>query len=626
MDPGEKQELVKRVKAVRARYRMAGRRDSKDRKSWLPEVDVFARAVELAVKQDLFFKKDHVQQAMKLLDDANARMDLVQQGKRGLELLGWDGKPSPDPILLVGGFRSKIDDSVQPYGLVIPAEFSLETKPCRLDVWLHGRGDNRTEIPFLWERKTRVGTYSPKDTIVLHPFGRHCNAFKFAGEVDVYESIAHVSKFVSVDRERIAMRGFSMGGAGVWHLAVHDPLRWFAVNPGAGFVDTIEYQKWQDQSPYPIGDVRKKLMQWYDVLPWSSNLQNTHVLAYSGERDKQRQAAQRVTAALKEKDIPFQHIIGAKMGHKIAPDSKKEIDRLLEQYSRKPVAREPIDFTTFFLRYHRAGRLSVTGLEEQFTEGRAKVDWITDRSANITSNRITHMDIRAETDEPVDLLIDGDSVTAAPWKQGNRYVLSLVREQIWRVAKDTGLRKRPGMQGPIDDAFCSRFVFVIPSRPAANGVAQRFIDREMKFAAKRWRQIMRGNVRFVKDVEVTDQQIKNSNLICFGDFTSNRYLAKIAPRLPMQWTKKDIQVDDQTYDATTRVLAFCYPNPDNPSRYVVANSGMTFREFSNVSNSRQIAMLPDWVVFDATSKEDGIFAGEIQAQGFFNEHWQFQAR
>ena len=28
------------------------------------------------------------------------------------------------------------------------------------------------------------------------------------------------------------VRGFSMGGAATWHLAVHDPSRWAAANPG----------------------------------------------------------------------------------------------------------------------------------------------------------------------------------------------------------------------------------------------------------------------------------------------------------------------------------------------------------------------------------------------------------
>ena len=78
------------------------------------------------------------------------------------------------------------------------------------------------------------------------------------------------------------------------------------------------------------------------------------------------------------------------------------------------------------------------------------------------------------------------------------------------------------------------------------------------------------------------------------------------------------------FDPSTHAAVFCYPNPRNPNRYIVANSGMTFREFSNNSNSRQIAMLPDWAVLDVSDKDDTIFAGKVVAKGFFDEQWQLE--
>ncbi|MEX0670748.1 MAG: hypothetical protein WD060_09860 [Pirellulales bacterium] len=55
------------------------------------------------------------------------------------------------------------------------------------------------------------------------PYGRYSNAFKFAGEVDVLEAIAHVKTLFPIDEQRIVIRGLSMGGAGCWQFAVHDP-------------------------------------------------------------------------------------------------------------------------------------------------------------------------------------------------------------------------------------------------------------------------------------------------------------------------------------------------------------------------------------------------------------------
>lgn len=73
------------------------------------------------------------------------------------------------------------------------------------------------------------------------------NAFKFAGETDVWEGLDHAAKHYPIDRNKLAMRGFSMGGAGAWHLGAHHPDKFASVNPGAGFVDVKNYQKLGDK-------------------------------------------------------------------------------------------------------------------------------------------------------------------------------------------------------------------------------------------------------------------------------------------------------------------------------------------------------------------------------------------
>ena len=106
-----------------------------------------------------------------------------------------------------------------------------------------------------------------------------------------------------------------------------------------------------------------------------------------------------------------------------------------------------------------------------------------------------------------------------------------------------------------------------------------------------------------------------------GDFDSNRYLNRIAQHFPIEWTSTSLKVGSLEFDPSTHAAVYCFPNPRNPERYVVVNSGMTFREFSNLSNSRQIAMLPDWAVIDITAGGADIFPGKIVADGFFDEEW-----
>ncbi|MEZ6089341.1 MAG: prolyl oligopeptidase family serine peptidase [Pirellulaceae bacterium] len=612
------------------------------------DVEVLFRAVRLSLEQRLFYKESDIKLADRLLDEADRRLHALQGGADSLAMLetapSGKGNEKSGVSLIAGGFVSRIDQSVQPFGLVLPKNFDPQrSEGYRLDVWLHGRGDTQTELHFLAGRLTSPGQYRPEETVVLHPFGRHCNAFKFAGETDVYEAIEHVCRMLPIDRTTIAMRGFSMGGAGTWHLAVHDPTSWFAVNPGAGFVDTLVYQGWNDQPPFPLDEVQRKLLNWYDVLPWVTNLNNTRLIAYSGEVDKQRAAAERVMTAAKEHDVPTRHVIGKDMGHKIDDASATLIDSQLAQWAKidrsKPA--EKIDFTTYTTRYADADWLRVTGLREHWRAGRVTAAIEAGNVLVLQTKDITHLELDfakyawPAQGSSVRLSVDGQTLdirddSDAPGLQCRLSLTTTTTADgadLWKqeTAKESRLRKRPGLQGPIDDAFCSPFVFVVPTGTSTSSVVNDWIQHEIKYAQDRWRRLMRGEVRQVRDTDVTPTIVDENHLICFGDFQSNAYLKSIASDLPIGWDEQAISIGDARFDARHQVPVLCYPNPKNADRYVVVNSGMTFREFSNTSNSRQIAMLPDWAVIDCSATDKSIFAGEVVAKGFFNESWMLSS-
>ena len=139
--------------------------------------------------------------------------------------------------LVVRGYVSKIDGSVQPYGLVVPASYKPDSPhKHRLDLWCHGRGENLTELNFIdgCQKVDRPSSRRP-DAFVLHLYGRYCYANKFAGEIDAFEALDNVKKHYPIDENRIVVRGFSMGGAACWQFAVHYPSVWAAAAPGAGF-------------------------------------------------------------------------------------------------------------------------------------------------------------------------------------------------------------------------------------------------------------------------------------------------------------------------------------------------------------------------------------------------------
>ena len=97
---------------------------------------------------------------------------------------------------------------------------------------------------------------------------------------------------------------------------------------------------------------------------------------------------------------------------------------------------------------------------------------------------------------------------------------------------------------------------------------------------------------------------------------------KIAGKLPIKWTAEGVRVGAKSFAAAHHVPVLIYPNPLNPNRYVVLNSGFTFREYDYLNNARQVPKLPDFAVLDVNVPVSSRSPGGVVAAGFFDETWQ----
>lgn len=164
---------------------------------------------------------------------------------------------------------------------------------------------------------------------------------------------------------------------------------------------------------------------------------------------------------------------------------------------------------------------------------------------------------------------------------------------------------------------------VRPTGTPQNATVGAWIQTEMAHAVKAWRDQFRADAPVKDDKAVTDADIRDANLVLWGDPSSNAILAKIASRLPVKWSKDgSVTVGAQTYPAGTSVPVLIYPNPLNPRHYVVLNSGITWRENAYLNNSYQTAKLPDWAVIDITTPPDAFWPGKVAGAGFFDEQWR----
>ena len=593
----------------------------------LPDVQIFYRAVHDGLRYQEFFKPQEVDQAFQLLETGKQRADQLAAGQAP-----WTEAKG----LVVRGYVSKIDRSVQPYGLVIPPSYRPGVKQ-RLDVWFHGRGETLSEGNFLRQRMRSAGVFAPQDAIVLHPYGRYSNAFKFAGEVDVLEAIESVRQRYSIDDDRTSVRGFSMGGAACWQFAVHYSDRWFAANPGAGFSETPEFLKSFQQEKLDPPWYEEKLWRMYDCNLWAENLVHCPTVAYSGEIDRQKQAADIMETALGELKIPLKHLIGPKTGHRYHPDARDEAARLMQQIALQGRQRTPreVRLTTYTLKYNKMAWVTIDGMKQHWEKAhvRARINqdsWMTILTENVTDMTFEmpagHCPLRLGN--PIPIAIDQQRLMAVGPSSDRSWKISLHRAgDKWKLGKraPAGLRKTHNLQGPIDDAFMDSFIFVRPTGKTSLTKTQKWADDELKRAIEHWRRHFRGHARVIDDVDVTEEHIASANLVLWGDPNSNAFLKKIGLPAGLTWNERQTGVGQKTFSAQDHALIAIYPNPKNPQRYIVLNSGFTYREYAYLNNARQTPKLPDWAIVDLRTPPNSQWPGKIVAADVFDEQWKVKS-
>ncbi len=594
----------------------------------LPDVEVFYKAVDWSLKYKEIHKLTELKSANEALAEGNLRAAQLKDGKSP-----WTTQKG----LVVRGYRSKIDGSVQPYGMVIPESYNGAST--RLDVWCHGRGETLSELAFIDQRRKQTGNVAPANAMVLHPYGRYCCANKFAGEVDLLEALAHAKKFYTIDEDRTVMRGFSMGGAAAWQFAVNHTDKWCAVSPGAGFAETPEFLNvFQTEDVTHVPWYEQTLWHWYNATDSAVNLFNTPTIAYSGEIDKQKQAADIMGKNLKAENIEMIHIIGPQTAHKLHPDSLIEIERRLADIAAVGRVRAPkeIYFTTWFLRYNKMHWIAVDGLGKSWERARVHAKITGEKNVTIETENVTALSIDMPAGhctfsvrETPMVKIDGKELSVNPPLSDRSWTVHL-RKQGGQWAQAAGaqeegkLAKQHGLSGPIDDAFMDSFLFVAPSGAPLNEKVGAWTKAEMDRAVFEWRRQFRGDAPAKADKDITDADIAASNLVLWGDPQSNAVLAKIIAKLPVQWSKDKLVANGKTYDAANHAPVLVFPNPLNPKRYVVINSSFTYREYDYLNNARQVAKLPDWAVVDLAKPKTTRAPGGIADAGFFDEAWQWQ--
>jgi hypothetical protein len=122
--------------------------------------------------------------------------------------------------------------------------------------------------------------------------------------------------------------------------------------------------------------------------------------------------------------------------------------------------------------------------------------------------------------------------------------------------------------------------------------------------------------RVKADNEITSDDVAKSHLILWGDPQSNQVLARVLRDLPLRWEREGFRIGGKRFGGDQFAPVLIFPNPLNPNRYVVVNSGFTFADAGSGSNAQQTPKLPDYAVLEIGAP------GKVALAGFFDERWR----
>ncbi|HBE69065.1 MAG TPA: hypothetical protein DDW52_13025, partial [Planctomycetaceae bacterium] len=166
--------------------------------------------------------------------------------------------------------------------------------------------------------------------------------------------------------------------------------------------------------------------------------------------------------------------------------------------------------------------------------------------------------------------------------------------------------------------------------------SDRWVECELANFLERWEGLFRGRARVKSASELAASDLEDYHLVCWGTPQSNSAVRRVfaewqkraasGAEHPIGWKNGTIRVGAEEFDAAKHILSGVYPNPLSSAKYVVLNSGVTFRQAHDRTNSLQNPHLPDWAVIGLDQPPTAETPGRIVRAGFFDQNWQYSPK
>lgn len=551
----------------------------------------------------------------------------------------WEGRTGT----MRRAYRSRADDHLTEVAVYVPPDFDparryplivalhgMNGQPMEMLMWLFGHDD--PERDGYWEERHPLPPrdLEPLEAIVVAPDGHFNTMYRDVGEEDVMQALDWVEAHYPIDASRVTITGPSMGGIGTAACALHHPDRFAAAEPLCGY-----------HSYFVRGDIgNARLRPWERFIAeqrsnvfWAENGLYIPMYVVHGTRDLPEENSGVLIDRYNELHYSMkdEH---PDLGHNVWQTTYEDLKGakwLLE--SRRPMHPRSLRFKTPRTRWGDDAWLHVRELasSDAWGEVTARID--PDNGIHASTRGIADLafdrDVERIDDaapvtlsvdqtklvfqagEPLEVHRDGDAWKAGPAVHADRY-------------------KHGTVTGPIRDVYHEPILFVWgdsdPHQARANEETAR------AWARVRWGVHVEYPVMSDTEFLASGEPIANDKaLFLVGNAKSNLLVRELEPSFPIRIDGDDVVLgarhvgaqDGQPADRSQLGVAFVYPNPRRPDRYVVVVEGVgplgTWRSGSLPD------MLPDYVVYDeGVERARGMLMlgpADVRAAGMFENDW-----
>ena len=518
-------------------------------------------------------------------------------------------------------YRDEIDGSPQFCRVYLPGGYNA-SKKWPLVVQIHGYNPANPEYVRWWSADMRHSAadveYAGRQGIIyVEPHGRGNTQYLGLGDQDIVRVIESLKKRLSVDEDRVYLRGDSMGGWGTWNVGTRHPELFAAIAPIYGGVDY--HSTLSEEELAKLNPVQRFLQEKQSSWAMADGLLNMPILVHHGDSDQSVNVEySRYGVRLLERwgyNVRYVEMPG--YGHEDLNVAETIVNWFLEHRRAQPAhvrmrSAELQHASAYWARVDQASSPKEFMVVDAEMVGPNRIRLDSQNVLAITLTPVSQVD-RAK---PVEVVWNGEARTVH-FEDGR---LQLRAPGYQGVAGE----KSAAVAGPLGDIFNTPFAVVVGTSsadPAMNDI----LWRKGEAVAAFWKRWQRQPARLFRDTEISDQDAARYSLLLVGGAESNLVTRRLAGKLPIEVTPDEIRVGGRRFAVKDACVQAIVPNPLNAQRYAVemaatSTDGAYFCSPASLQGAEFDFRIQDGRVPDGTQRTA---ASDLWvASGWFDREWK----